>query len=83
MPRELVLRVLARADADVVLVDGQALAFWMDHYDVRQRGDLPAIFRDVDLPPSVISTTSLASVSPPEHAMPHNPSLPFADSTAP
>lgn len=48
MPRELVLRVLAQADEDVVLIGGQALAFWMDHYDVRQPGDLPAISRDVD-----------------------------------
>lgn len=48
MPREMVLRVLARAEDDVVLVGGQALAFWMDHYDVRQPGDLPAISRDVD-----------------------------------
>ncbi len=48
MPSELVLRVLASADQDVVLVGGQALAFWMDRYGIRQPGDLPAVSRDVD-----------------------------------
>jgi hypothetical protein len=48
MPRELVLRVLAAAGTDVVLVGGQALAFWMDHYGVLQPGGLPAVSRDVD-----------------------------------
>ena len=48
MPPELVLRVLASAGEDVVLVGGQALAFWMDRYGIRQPGELPAVSRDVD-----------------------------------
>lgn len=48
MPSELVLRVLESAGEDVVLVGGQALAFWMDRYGVRQPGNLPAVSRDVD-----------------------------------
>jgi len=48
MPRELVYRVLEAAADDVILVGGQALAYWMDRYGVRQPGDLPAISRDVD-----------------------------------
>ena len=48
MPAELVLRVLASAGPDVVLVGGQALAFWMDRFGVRQPGGLPAVSRDVD-----------------------------------
>lgn len=48
MPGDLVLRVLASAGPDVVLVGGQALAFWMDRYGVRQPGHLPAVSRDVD-----------------------------------
>lgn len=48
MPAELVLRVLASAGDDVVLVGGQALAFWMDRFGVRHPADLPAVSRDVD-----------------------------------
>lgn len=49
MPPEMIRRVLETAAADVVLVGGQALAFWMDHYDVRQPAQAaPAISRDVD-----------------------------------
>jgi hypothetical protein len=48
MPRELVYRVLECAADDVILVGGQALAYWMDRYRVRQPGDRPAISRDVD-----------------------------------
>ncbi len=48
MPAELVLRVLASAGEDVVLIGGQALAFWMDRYGIHQPGDLPAVSRDVD-----------------------------------
>ena len=48
MPSALVLRVLASAGPDVILVGGQALAFWMDRYGIRQPGDLPAVSRDVD-----------------------------------
>jgi hypothetical protein len=47
MPRALVDRVLASATDDVVLVGGQALAFWMDRFGVRGPGDLPAVSRDV------------------------------------
>ena len=49
MPPEMVRRVLEAAAQDVVLVGGQALAFWMDHYGVSQgpSGD-PAVSRDVD-----------------------------------
>jgi hypothetical protein len=48
MPPALVARVLESAQDDVVLVGGQALAFWMDHYDVHGIGSLPAVSRDVD-----------------------------------
>lgn len=48
MPSDMVERVLDAATPDVVLVGGQALAFWMEHYDIQQPGDLPAISRDVD-----------------------------------
>jgi hypothetical protein len=48
MPLEMVERVLASATQDLVLVGGQALAFWMDRYDIRQPADLPAVSRDVD-----------------------------------
>jgi hypothetical protein len=48
MPRDLVDRVLASAQDDVVLIGGQALAFWMDHFDVQGIGNLPAVSRDVD-----------------------------------
>jgi hypothetical protein len=48
MPPELVLRVLASAGDDVVLVGGQALAFWMDRFGVRHPAKLPAVSRDVD-----------------------------------
>jgi hypothetical protein len=49
MPPELVLRVLERATADVILIGGQALAFWMDHYGiVASLGSEPAVSRDVD-----------------------------------
>lgn len=48
MPRELVHRVLEAAGDDVILIGGQALAYWMDRYGVRQPGHLPAVSRDVD-----------------------------------
>jgi hypothetical protein len=48
MPASMVLRVLQAAGEDVVLVGGQALAFWMDRFGIRQPGDLPAVSRDVD-----------------------------------
>lgn len=49
MPPGMVQRVLDQATGDVVLVGGQALAFWMGHYGIRQPAGLgPAISRDVD-----------------------------------
>lgn len=48
MPAALVRRVLESAGADVVLVGGQALAFWMDRLGVPAPDDLPAVSRDVD-----------------------------------
>lgn len=48
MPRDLVLRVLDAAGSDVILVGGQALAFWMNYYDIVQPAGLPAVSRDVD-----------------------------------
>ena len=48
MPPDLVLRVLDRAGDDVVLIGGQALAFWMDRFGVRPPASLPAVSRDVD-----------------------------------
>jgi hypothetical protein len=48
MPQELIERVLESASTDVVLVGGQALAFWMGHYGLRGPANLPAISRDVD-----------------------------------
>lgn len=48
MPAALVRRVLEGASDDVVLVGGQALAFWMDRFGVAQPPDLPAVSRDVD-----------------------------------
>ena len=48
MPPDLVARVLASATDDVVLVGGQALAFWMERFGIRDPGDRPAVSRDVD-----------------------------------
>jgi len=48
MPPELVERVFSTAGDDVILVGGQALKFWMDHYDVRQPLHMIAVTRDVD-----------------------------------
>lgn len=48
MPAAMVLRVLQAAGEHEVLVGGQALAFWMDRYDIHQPGELPAVSRDVD-----------------------------------
>ncbi|MFT3789786.1 MAG: hypothetical protein QM741_01655 [Rudaea sp.] len=51
MPPELVQRVLDHAPPDVMLIGGQALAYWMQVYDVGMPADsgAPAISRDVDL----------------------------------
>lgn len=49
MPADMVRRVLAAAGTDVVLVGGQALAFWMDRYGVEATdASMPAVTRDVD-----------------------------------
>jgi len=45
----MVLRVLEAAGPDLVLVGGQALAYWMDYYGVSgSLGSAPAVSRDVD-----------------------------------
>ncbi len=62
IPPEMIQRVLESAGGDVVLIGGQALAFWMDHYAVRQPGKLPAISRDVDF-----FTPNAANSAPLEH----------------
>ena len=49
MPPAMVRRVLESAGPDLVLVGGQALAFWAGYYDVPEPAGLgPAISRDVD-----------------------------------
>lgn len=49
MPAELVRRVLESAPPDVVLIGGQALAYWMGHYAIHAPNNTaPAISRDVD-----------------------------------
>lgn len=48
MPPELVRRVLECATPDVTLIGGQALAYWVGHYDIPIRGAIPAISRDVE-----------------------------------
>lgn len=48
MPAGMVERVLHSALDDVVLVGGQALAFWMDRFGIRETDGQPAISRDVD-----------------------------------
>jgi len=49
MPRDMVLRVLEAAGSELILVGGQALAYWMDHYDIQDGfGTTPAVSRDVD-----------------------------------
>jgi hypothetical protein len=49
MPPAMVRRVFESASPELVLVGGQALAFWAGYYDVPEPDDLgPAISRDVD-----------------------------------
>ena len=48
MPPDMVARVLASAGDDVVLIGGQALAFWMERFGVRDPENRPAVSRDVD-----------------------------------
>jgi hypothetical protein len=49
MPPEMILSVLAQAGPELVLVGGNALAFWMDRYGVDTPDREAAISRDVDL----------------------------------
>ncbi len=46
-PREVFERLVSVAGDDV-LIGGQALALWVEHYGVDVPGDVPAISRDVD-----------------------------------
>ena len=49
MPADMVRRVLEAAPASVILVGGQALAYWIDYYRIPLAdGEAPAITRDVD-----------------------------------
>jgi len=49
MPPELVARVLVQATPDVVLIGGQALAYWMDYYRIEDPdAAVRAVSRDVD-----------------------------------
>jgi len=49
MPADLVQQVIASATPDLVLIGGQALAFWMDHYRIDwEDAHGPAVSRDVD-----------------------------------
>jgi hypothetical protein len=48
LPPELVDRVLRSALSDVVLVDGQALAFWMDRFGIEHALHQPAVSRNID-----------------------------------
>jgi hypothetical protein len=48
LPPALVDRVLRSALADVVLVGGQALAFWMDRFGIEHALRQPAVSRDID-----------------------------------
>jgi hypothetical protein len=60
MPAELVQRVLESASPDVVLIGGQALAFWMGYYSIHAPNNVsPAISRDVDF-----FTSDAANVEP-------------------
>jgi hypothetical protein len=63
MPADLVQRVLASAPSDVVLIGGQALAYWMGFYAIHaHRNTTQAISRDVDF-----LTTDAANVDPLAH----------------
>lgn len=48
MPPEVLGRLLAVAGEDLVLIGGQALAFWMDRYGVVLAENQPAVSRDAD-----------------------------------
>jgi hypothetical protein len=60
MPADLVQRILASAPPDVVLIGGQALAYWMGYYAIHApKNTTPAISRDVDF-----LATDAANVDP-------------------
>jgi len=46
-PRDVILRLLQVAGDDI-LIGGQALAFWAEHYGIEAPDGVPAISRDVD-----------------------------------
>lgn len=48
MPPEVLRRLLLAAGDDLVLIGGQALAFWMGYYSVSLAEHLPAVSRDAD-----------------------------------
>lgn len=49
MPPDLIKRVLESATADVILIGGQALAYWMGYYGIGHPASMgPAVSRDVD-----------------------------------
>jgi hypothetical protein len=59
-PPELVDRVLRSAQTDVVLVGGQALAFWMDRFGIEHALRQPAVSRDIDFfTPNAANTAPL------------------------
>ena len=61
-PPDLALRVLAVAGESVVLVGGQALAFWVQRFDIAVPKDLPAISADMDfLARSAADTATVTS----------------------
>lgn len=47
--KDVIQLVLREAGPKLVLVGGQALAFWMDHYGVAMPERLPYVSRDIDL----------------------------------
>lgn len=49
MPPDVLHRLLAAAGTKLVLVGGQALAFWMDRYGVPPIQGYPAVSRDMDV----------------------------------
>ena len=60
LPPDLVDRVLSSTQDDVVLVGGQALAFWMDRYGIEHGLRQPAVSRDIDFfTPDAANTTPL------------------------
>lgn len=72
MPPELIQRILESTPADVILVGGQALGFWMDRYGVQTPPRLPAISRDVDFfTRDAANSAPLAAFARAIHGRPH------------